>query len=55
MHYFRKIKAFSTAVLGSAHEKDVEGAKDHPLLSCFPGSIIRYYEIKKSDEYIFWK
>lgn len=41
-----------TTVFGTAHEKDVKNAKDHPLLSRFPGSIIRYYETKQSDEYI---
>jgi len=39
-------------VLGATHEKDVKGAQDHPLLSRFPGSVIRYYETKESDEYI---
>lgn len=40
------------AVLGSAHENDVEGAKDHPLISRFPGSIIRFYETETSTKYI---
>lgn len=36
----------------AAHDEDVEGAQDHPLISRFPGSIIRYYESLKSDQYI---
>jgi outer membrane protein OmpA-like peptidoglycan-associated protein len=43
---------FPTAVLAVGNEEDVEGAQDHPLISRFPGSIIRYYETKKSDKYI---
>jgi len=42
-----------TAVSGATHEKDIEGSKDHPLITRFPGSIIRHYDTRKSDEYIF--
>ncbi|MGM0608669.1 MAG: DUF4892 domain-containing protein [Candidatus Muiribacteriota bacterium] len=42
-----------TSVLGSGHKKDTEGAQDHPLISRFPDSIIRHFETKKSDKYIF--
>jgi outer membrane protein OmpA-like peptidoglycan-associated protein len=31
---------------------DVEGSKDHPLISRFAGSIIVYYDVKQFDEYI---
>jgi len=33
-------------------EKDVEGSKDHLLISRFHGSIIKYYDVKQFDEYI---
>jgi len=35
-----------------AQEKDVKGSKDHPLISRFRGSIIKYYDVKQFDEYI---
>ncbi|MDI6792888.1 MAG: DUF4892 domain-containing protein, partial [bacterium] len=35
-----------------AQEEDVEGSKDHPLISRYPGSIIGYYKVTKFDEYI---
>jgi OOP family OmpA-OmpF porin len=35
-----------------AQDKDIEGSKDHPLISRFPGSIIILYDVKKFDEYI---
>ena len=35
-----------------AQDKDIEGSKDHPLISRFPGSIIILYNVKKFDEYI---
>jgi len=35
-----------------AQDKDVEGSKDHPLISRFPGSIIKYYDVKQFDEYV---
>lgn len=33
-------------------EEDVEGSKDHPLISRYAGSIIKYYDVKQYDEYI---
>lgn len=41
-----------TVVLGSGHEDDIEGASDHPLISRFPDSIIKYYETETSTKYI---
>lgn len=35
-----------------AQGKDVEGSKDHPLISRFSGSVIIHYDVKKFDEYI---
>jgi flagellar motor protein MotB len=35
-----------------AQEEDVEGSKDHPLISRFPGSSIGYYDVKEFDEYV---
>ena len=35
-----------------AQNEDREGSKDHPLISRFPGSIIKYYDVKQFDEYI---
>lgn len=34
-----------------AQDKDIKGSKDHPLISRFPGSIIKYYDVKQFDEY----
>lgn len=34
-----------------AQEKDVQGSKDHPMLSRYPGSIIREYWVKEFDEF----
>lgn len=36
-----------------AQGKDREGSKDHSLISRFPGSIIKHYDMKEFDEYIF--
>ncbi|OIP37858.1 MAG: hypothetical protein AUK25_13935 [Desulfobacteraceae bacterium CG2_30_51_40] len=36
-----------------AQEEDVEGSKDHPLISRYPGSIIEEYDVKQFDEYVF--
>ncbi|MEW6482622.1 MAG: OmpA family protein [bacterium] len=33
-------------------QEDVEGSKDHPLISRYPGSVIVHYDVKKFDEYI---
>jgi len=35
-----------------AFAQDKEGGKDHPLISRFPGSVIKHYDVKKFDEYI---
>jgi len=35
-----------------AQNEDKEGSKDHPLISRFPGAIIKYYDVKQFDEYI---
>lgn len=35
-----------------AQEQDVEGSKDHPLVSRFAGSVIKYYNVKQFDEYV---
>ncbi|MCL0075116.1 OmpA family protein [Thermodesulfovibrionales bacterium] len=40
-----------TASVAYAQGKDVEGSKDHPLISRFAGSIIKYYDVKQFDEY----
>jgi OmpA-OmpF porin, OOP family len=39
---------FSFAV---AQQTDLEGSKDHPLISRYPGSIITEYSAKEFDEY----
>lgn len=38
--------------IGFAQEEDVEGSKDHPLISRYPGSIISGYDVKEFDEYV---
>ena len=35
-----------------AQDEDVEGSEDHPLISRFPDSIIKYYDVKQFDEYV---
>lgn len=35
-----------------AQKSDVEGSKDHSLISRYPGSVIRYYKVSQFDEYI---
>jgi outer membrane protein OmpA-like peptidoglycan-associated protein len=35
-----------------AQDQDIEGSKDHPLISRFAGSIIRYHNVKQFDAYI---
>jgi len=41
-----------TSSIAFAQEEDVEGSKDHPLISRFAGSTIVYYDVKQFDEYI---
>jgi hypothetical protein len=35
-----------------AQPQDVKGSKDHPLISRYPGSIIREYVQKEYDEFL---
>ncbi|MDH7511591.1 MAG: OmpA family protein [Clostridiales bacterium] len=35
-----------------AQEEDVEGSKDHPLISRYPGLVIKYYDVKEFNEYV---
>jgi len=56
MHFVRKIAItlsvlvpFATALL--AHAQDVQGGKDHPLISRYPGSTIVEYRQKAFDEF----
>ncbi len=39
------------ATAARAQEADVEGSKDHPLISRYTGSVIRQYSMKDFDEY----
>ena len=41
-----------TTSIAFAQGQDVEGSKDHPLISRFAGSTIVYYDVKQFDEYI---
>ncbi len=41
-----------TSNIAFAQEKDVKGSKDHPLISRYASSIIKYYDVKQFDEYI---
>ncbi|MCL0061253.1 OmpA family protein [Thermodesulfovibrionales bacterium] len=41
-----------TASVAYAQGKDVEGSKDHPLISRFAGSVIKFYDVKQFDEYV---
>lgn len=45
------VLASSLAALGQ--DKDVQGSKDHPLVSRYPGLVIRKYVVKEFDEYVF--
>jgi outer membrane protein OmpA-like peptidoglycan-associated protein len=36
---------------GKAQQQDVEGSRDHPLISRYPGSYIRHYILKEFDEF----
>jgi len=37
--------------LGLAQDHDIEGSKDHPLISRYPGSVITEYVVREFDEY----
>jgi len=39
------------SIMGLAQQKDVEGSKDHSLISRYPGSLITHYSVKDFDEY----
>lgn len=41
-----------TTSIAFAQGQDVEGSKDHPLISRFAGSTIVYYDVRQFDEYI---
>lgn len=41
-----------TSSIAFAQEQDIEGSKDHPLVSRFAGSVIKYYDLKQFDEYV---
>ncbi len=41
-----------TISVAYAQGRDVEGSKDHPLVSRFAGSVIKYYDVKQFDEYV---
>lgn len=43
----------TAALLVRAQEKDIEGSKDHPMVSRYPGSHIISYAAKEYDEYVF--
>ncbi|MGH7563276.1 MAG: DUF4892 domain-containing protein [Gemmatimonadota bacterium] len=43
--------AAATTLGQQAHAQDVEGSRDHPLLSRIPGSVIRAYEHKEFDSF----
>lgn len=40
-----------TSSITLAQERDIEGSEDHPLVSRFSGSVIKYYLLKQFDEY----
>ena len=39
------------ATVALSQEQDVEGSKDHPLVSRYPGSLIVAYEVEQFDEF----
>src|SRR5579859_971891 len=43
----------STAAFAPGQGQDIEGSKDHPLISRYPGSWIIGYIYKEYDEYLF--
>lgn len=40
-----------TAAVAAAQSEDVEGSKDHPLVSRYPGSVITVYHVVEFDEF----
>jgi len=45
------VLALSSATLVFAQQRDVEGSKDNPLISRYPGSVITEYSAREFDEY----
>lgn len=45
------LAVFLIAPLASAQQPDVEGSKDHPLISRYPGSVITEYKQEEFDEF----
>jgi len=39
------------STLGSARDKDLEGSKDHPLITRYPGCVINSYETSAYDQF----
>jgi OOP family OmpA-OmpF porin len=52
---FWRIAVFAGVLLGAgraiAQQPDMEGSKDHPLISRYPGTYIRNYLLKEFDEF----
>ena len=40
-----------TVAIGAAQQQDVEGSKDHPLVSRYPGLVINDYAVSEFDEF----
>ncbi len=45
------VLVLSSATLTFAQQRDVEGSKDHPLISRYRGSVITEYSAVEFDEY----
>ena len=45
------LAVFLSVAFASAQEADVEGSKDHPLISRYPGSLITEYKQEDFDEF----
>ena len=43
---------FVAAAMAGAQESDAEGSKDHPLVSRYPGSVIKKYQTTEFDEFL---
>jgi outer membrane protein OmpA-like peptidoglycan-associated protein len=43
---------FAVFALTAYAQQDIEGSKDHPLISRYPGSAITQYRVKDFDEYV---
>ena len=42
---------FLSVSFSAAQDKDIEGSKDHPLISRYPGLVIKDYDQKEFDEF----